>query len=318
MPQTMQRTRWSATTQDPAQASEQLRALPDLRRVDVEPGADGFAFDMRRRGTDLLSLWSSASSGEVRGEVQADTAMVLFWLKSGTGAVDEDHDVPTGRPSLFRHDPQHVRWTGYELDLIRIDRRTVEEVAAERGAWRPGPLRFQPHHIPEGPALAAWWLMVRTVAAEVLRGPSVVPEARERELTRFAAGGLLTAIPHWPIGEQGPPPTAAAARFARAEGFLLDHATEQISVEDVADAAGLSIRGLQEAFRRHHGVTPTTYLRRIRLLLAREQLESGEAESVGDVARAVGFGHLGRFASSYRAEFGELPRETWSASRRDR
>lgn len=318
MPQSMQRTRWSATTHDPTQAAEQLLGLPDLRRVDVDAGAEDFTFDVRRRGTDLLSLWSSASTGDVRGEVVADTAMVLFWLKSGSGSVDDDHDVPTGRPSLFRHDPQHVRWTDYELDLIRIDRRTVEEVAAERGAWRPGPLAFQPHHVPEGPELAAFWLMVRAVAAEVLRGPTDVPASRERELTRFAAGGLLTAIPHWPIGEHGPPPTAAAARFARAEGFLLEHATEPISVEDVAEAAGLSIRGLQEAFRRHHGVTPTTYLRRIRLLLARERLESGEAESVGDVARAVGFGHLGRFANSYRAEFGELPRETWSASRRGR
>lgn len=318
MPQTMQRTRWSVRTAEPERAAEHLLGLPDLRRVDVDPGEGPFSFDARRRGTDLLSLWSSSCTGDVRGEVVAETAMVLFWLKSGTGSVDDDHDVPTGRPSLFRHDPQQVRWSGYELDLIRIDRSTVEAVAAERGAWRAGPIEFQPHHIPEGPELAAWWLMVRTVAAEVLRGPGDVPEERERELSRFAAAGLLTAIPHWPVGEDGPPPTAAAARFARAEGFLLEHAREPISVEDVADAAGLSVRGLQDAFRRHHGVTPTVYLRRIRLLLAREELESGTAESVGDVARAVGFGHLGRFASSYRSEFGELPRETWSASRRGR
>lgn len=156
--------------------------------------------------------------------------------------------------------------------------------------------------------LAAWWLMVRTVAAEVLGGRAEVPVERERKLTRFAASGLLPAMPHRPVGLHTPRP-AAATRFAHAEAFLLDHATEPITVHDVAVAAGLSVRGLQDAFQRHHGTTPTTYLRRIRLLLAREQFESGDAVSVRDVARSVGFVHMGRFAASYRNEFGALPRE---------
>ncbi|MGG7306473.1 helix-turn-helix domain-containing protein [Curtobacterium sp. AB451] len=310
----VQRAQWSVVTSDPADAAELVTRIPDVRRATVDGAESGFSFAERRRGSDLLSLVSMASTGVVEGTVEADTAMVLFWLKSGGGAVDGD-PVPTGRPVLFRHDPQHVRWDGFQLDLIRIDRTTVEQVAAERGAWHPGPIEFQPHHVPEGPTLAAWWLMVRAVAADVLRGPEEVTEEHERELTRFAAGGLLTAIPHWPVG-QDQPRTAAAARFARAEAFLLEHATEQITVEDVAAAAGLSIRGLQDAFRRHHGITPTTYLRRIRLLLAREGLESGDDRSVGDVARASGFAHLGRFAGSYRDEFGVLPRETWQAARR--
>lgn len=311
---TVQRDQWSGATTDPVDAADVVTRIPDVRRARVEPGPDAFTLEQRRRGSDLLSLVSMASTGTVTGTVEAASTMSVFWLKSGDGAVDGER-VPTGRPVLFRHDPQQVRWEGFQLDLIRIDRTTVERVAAERGAWHPGPIAFQPHHVPEGPTLAAWWLMIRSVAADVLGGPERVSEEHERELTRFAAGGLLTAIPHWPVG-QDRPRTAAAARFARAEGFLLEHAVEQITVEDVADAAGLSVRGLQEAFRRHHGITPTTYLRRIRLLLAREGLESGDARSVGDIARESGFAHLGRFAGSYRDEFGELPRETWQAARR--
>lgn len=314
MTEVVQRTQWAAQTIDPDEAAAIVTRLPDIRRARVVAGDTDLTFDERRRGSALLSLVSMACTGTVDADVEAATAMVVFWLKSGTGVVDDD-EITTGRPSLFRHDPQHVRWDAFQLDLLRIDRTTVEQVAAERGAWHPGPIEFRPHHIPEGPALAAWWLMVRSVAAEVLRGPEEVPADRERELARFAAGGLLTAIPHWPVG-QHEPRTAAAARFARAEGYLLDHATEQITVEDVAAAAGLSVRGLQDAFRRHHGITPTTYLRRIRLLLAREALEAGDDRSVGDVARASGFVHLGRFAASYRDEFGVLPRETWQASHR--
>jgi AraC-like DNA-binding protein len=310
----LQRTQWSVQAADPSAAAELVERLPDVRGARVEDVAPGRGFEVRRRGTNLLSLVSLACAGTVSADVQADAAMTVFWVKSGDGQVDGE-PVKTGRPVLFRHDPQTARWDDFQLDLIRIDRAVVEQVAAERGAWQPGPLEFRPHHIPEGPALAAWWLMVRAVAAEVLRGPAEVPADRERELARFAASGLLTAIPHWPVG-QHEPRTAAAARFARAESFLLDHATEQITVEDVAEAAGLSVRGLQEAFRRHHGITPTTYLRRIRLLLAREQLESGDGRGIAEIARAAGFAHLGRFAGSYRDEFGVLPRETWQAARR--
>lgn len=314
VPGSLQRTQWSVSAVDPSTAADLVARLPDVRAARVDDVQGGVGFEARRRGTNLLSLVSMACTGTVSADVHAESAMTVFWMKSGAGEVDGS-SAQTGRPVLFRNDPQSVRWEDFQLDLIRIDRAVVEQVAAERGAWHPGPLEFRPHHIPEGPALAAWWLTVRAVASEVLRGPAEVPSDRERELARFAASGLLTAIPHWPVG-QHEPRTAAAARFARAEGFLLDHATEPITVEDVAEAAGLSVRGLQEAFRRHHGLTPTTYLRRIRLLLAREQLESGDGRSIGEIARAVGFAHLGRFAGSYRDEFGVLPRETWQAARR--
>ncbi|MBF4616210.1 hypothetical protein [Curtobacterium sp. VKM Ac-1376] len=145
--------------------------------------------------------------------------MVLVWLKSGRGTID-GKPVPVGRPVLYRNDSQQVRFESFQKDVIRIDRATVEQVAAQRGEWAPGPLEFHPHHVPEGPTLAAWWLMVRTVAAEVLGGPEEVSEERERQLTRFAAGGLLTAIPHWPVNQHVP--AVARTRFARAEAFLLE------------------------------------------------------------------------------------------------
>jgi AraC-like DNA-binding protein len=260
-----------------------------------------------------LSLGSCSCSGVVSGEIAPDNAMTLVWLKSGRGQLDGE-PMMIGRPTLLRESSQPFRWESFHKDVMRIDRATVEAVAAERGDWEPGPLAFQPRHVPEGPNLAAWWLMVRTVAAEVLNGPDEVTLEREQELTRFAAAGLLTAIPHWPIGQNEPPQTAASARFARAESFLLENATEQITVADVAAAAGLSVRGLQDTFQRHHGIAPLTYLRGIRLLLARERLQTEPDLSVAEVARGAGFAHLGRFAAAYRAEFGELPRQTRQAA----
>ncbi|MCS5524717.1 AraC family transcriptional regulator [Curtobacterium flaccumfaciens pv. oortii] len=313
MPELMRRTQWVTQTADPAVAADTIARTHVAHGVAVDPEGAAFAFEERVRGTRLLSLETTACTGVVSGTIEPGNAMVLVWLKSGSGIID-GRPAPIGTPVLYRNEPQQVRFESFQKDVIRIDRATVEQVAAERGEWEPGPLEFHPHHVPEGPTLAAWWLMVRTVAAEVLAGPDEVSEERERQLTRFAAGGLLTAIPHWPVGQHAPPATAGT-RFARAEAFLLEHAREPITVTDIADAAGLSVRGLQAAFNRHHGITPLAYLRHIRLLLAREQLQSDNSPSVAEAAQWAGFAHMGRFAGAYRDEFGELPRHTRKASR---
>jgi TolB-like protein/tetratricopeptide (TPR) repeat protein len=49
------------------------------------------------------------------------------------------------------------------------------------------------------------------------------------------------------------------------------------------------------------------YLRRLRLLAAREALSQPAAPSVSEVAGSVGFAHLGRFAIAYKTAFGEPP-----------
>lgn len=315
VPDMMRRIRAVTETTDPVVAAEAIARTHVTHGVDVAADGAAFSFEERVRGTRLLSLETTLCTGDVHGSIEPGTAMVVAWLKSGRGQVD-GHRVPIGRPVLYRNGPQPVRFESFQKDVLRIDRATVEQVAAERGNWEPGPLEFKPRHVPEGPTLAAWWLMVRTIATEVLSGPEEVSAERERELTRFAAGGLLTAVPHWPAG-QHEPRTAAGARFARAEEFLLEHATEQITVVDVARAAGMSVRAVQAAFARNHGISPLTYLRRIRLLLAREQIRSDLDASIAEIARAVGFVHLGRFAAAYREEFGELPRQTRDTARWD-
>ncbi|MCS6586939.1 AraC family transcriptional regulator [Curtobacterium flaccumfaciens pv. flaccumfaciens] len=313
MSESIRRTRQVAQTADPTVAAEVIARTHASHGVDVDPDGAGFVFEERVRGTRLLSLESTTCTGVVSGTIEPGSAMTLVWLKSGRGTVD-GHPVEIGGPVLYRNGPQPVRFEAFQKDVIRIDRATVEAVAAERGGWAPGPLEFHPRHVPEGPTLAAWWLMIRTVAGEVLTGPDEVPVEREQELTRFAAAGLLTAIPHWLV-EQPASNNPGRSRFARAEAFLLEHATEHITVADIAEVAGLSIRGTQAAFNRHHGTTPLAYLRRIRLHLAREQLQIRPDRSVAEIARGAGFAHLGRFAGAYRDEFGELPRHTQQAAR---
>lgn len=86
------------------------------------------------------------------------------------------------------------------------------------------------------------------------------------------------------------------------------------SVYEMAAAAGLSVRRLQEVFRTHLDTTPLSYSRQARLEAAHADLlaiaEGTATGSVTDVAIRRGFTHLGRFAQQYRLAYGCPPSAT--------
>lgn len=97
----------------------------------------------------------------------------------------------------------------------------------------------------------------------------------------------------------------------RACALIRDHHDEALTVEDVAEALGVSARTLQDCFRREIQTTPTAYLRTCRLDAVHRALAAADpGTSVTELAVRHGFTHLGRFAGRYRARFGESPSTT--------
>jgi AraC family ethanolamine operon transcriptional activator len=72
---------------------------------------------------------------------------------------------------------------------------------------------------------------------------------------------------------------------------------------------------LRRTFRRLLGVSPARYLRMRRLHQARDALRATASGTVTQIAVAVGFSDLGRFARDYRDLFGELPSATLKRAR---
>jgi len=58
----------------------------------------------------------------------------------------------------------------------------------------------------------------------------------------------------------------------RAVDFIVSNAERELTLSDIAAAAGIGPRGLQAAFLRHQDATPTTYVRRVRLDRAHREL----------------------------------------------
>ena len=111
------------------------------------------------------------------------------------------------------------------------------------------------------------------------------------------------------MADEAPTPVPRLVR--QAERFMAEHANSPITMSDVAGHLGVSLRSLQAGFRAWREITPTTFLRRTRLQLVRDQLlRSGEDANVTAVALRHGFSHLGRFSAQYRVAFGEQPSAT--------
>ncbi|MGY2343014.1 helix-turn-helix domain-containing protein [Pseudomonas sp. SDO5532_S415] len=102
------------------------------------------------------------------------------------------------------------------------------------------------------------------------------------------------------------------AIMKRVGEWAADTPEEHLNLLELSQVAGVSLRQLQHAFKTYTGMAPTQWLRLRRLNSARRELLSRTPTqtTVAEVAMHWSFWHLGRFSSSYRALFKELPSDT--------
>jgi len=94
----------------------------------------------------------------------------------------------------------------------------------------------------------------------------------------------------------------------RTTEFLASHLHEDVSLNQLADVAGLSSFHFARQFKQSTGLPPHAYLRRLRCERAKELL-AGTGLSVGEIAAAVGYETPQAFARMFRAEVGTSPSE---------
>ena len=83
-------------------------------------------------------------------------------------------------------------------------------------------------------------------------------------------------------------------------------------LSELCETANVSKRTLQYAFQDILGMSPLTYLNRLRLHWARDELRKSTSDvtSVTEVAMDCGFWHFGEFSRAYKNCFGEVPSKT--------
>ncbi len=264
-------------------------------------------------GDEGMSIRRSQMRGTLRGDVAVEGEVVVQWIDSGTATVDVGRDevrMQPGIPTLFpveqRFDMDYRDW---DQRLVHLSQELVLDVASERYLV-DGTLSFDRFTPPTTDAVLRWRGAVAG-AVRALRAEGIESLAWH-EAQRETARALLDL---YRFRAEAAPLGWGEHRNARVRGaveYIHAHAHEPLTVSDVARAADLSVRGLQEAFQRSLDRTPMQYLREVRLRRAHEDLRRAEPGSiaVADVAARWGFTHMGRFSGEYLRRFGEYPKQT--------
>ena len=207
-----------------------------------------------------------------------------------------------------------ARWKGdCEQVMIRLDRNALEQTLAEELDIEVNePIRFEPVSI-----TAEESRPVATLIDLLLRDANDVQVFGTwrlgRQFERLVNLAALQCFPNNYSDLLQRATSMVAPHYVRkAEEYLRAHLGEDVTIEDLSRVTGVSSRSLFYGFRRWRDTTPMAWLKKVRLDVARQSLRSGARSgvSVTDVAMAVGFFHLSRFSSEYKARFGEPPSAT--------
>jgi AraC-like DNA-binding protein len=94
----------------------------------------------------------------------------------------------------------------------------------------------------------------------------------------------------------------------KAREYIGKHKTEELSLADVAKAAGASVFHFCKVFHRSTGLKFTDYVARVRLENARNRLLNPNLR-VSEIAYDVGFQSLTQFNRTFKRVFGQSPSE---------
>jgi AraC-like DNA-binding protein/ligand-binding sensor protein len=136
------------------------------------------------------------------------------------------------------------------------------------------------------------------------KNPLIPPEkynAIVRLLTFFA--DQLSALSNQLMTEKS---NAEPPLVVRAREYIDKHKTEELSLADVAKAAGASVFHFCKVFHKATGVTFTDYVARVRVEDARTRLLNPNLR-ISEIAYDVGFQSLTQFNRTFKRVFGQSP-----------
>lgn len=227
----------------------------------------------------------------------------------------------TDRAAVFSPgEPMSIRWSSDCGQLaIRLERSALQ-AELERILHQPvATVRFELGMDVTRPPGRSWLATLQFVLSEIERPDSVVHEPLAgTQFGRLLMSTLLFAHQHNYSAALEAPTSPVRPRAVREVMELIDaYPDRTYSASDLAVHANVSLRALQAAFRREHGMSPMAYLTQARLGRVHADLLNGAraGRTATEVAYRWGFTHLGRFSSAYRQKYGVSPSETLRRAR---
>ena len=244
-----------------------------------------------------------------------DYHLVMFCLRGQAQTISNGHAVQASASRAMVCAPGKPFTADLSADceqfVVRLDRHMVEAHAGANVYFEPGlDLRRM--------EIQAWLEQVRLLATSTSllqtaqRHPLIAVEMERLLVQLLLAGQPSSHSIEASAKEDRRSPLPACVK--RAEAFIHANADQPLRLADITDAADVPTRTLLSAFQRFKSCSPMQYLQSVRLELAHQRLRQPGNQTVASVALDCGFLHLGRFAQSYRARYGQLPSVTLLAA----
>jgi AraC-like DNA-binding protein len=205
-------------------------------------------------------------------------------------AGEPHSSVPVGDPVLA-------------LRTFYLEERTIGEIAASLWGGK-GTVAFRNPLVDDADTVMRLEAAHRALDHSNLEGDEQICLALQRLVRRHAT-------PTGPVRRI----TGADARVARVRQILDDRTAENIGLDELATAAGVSRFHLIRVFQHRYGLTPFAYQRNRRIERARAVLRAGT--SIADAAAAAGFADQSHLGRSFRAVMGSTPGEYRESYLRD-
>jgi AraC-like DNA-binding protein len=318
------------------------RVTPDVNNIDERVSADtfkaikDFALMCRQPSGNLLSDPKSFSVSKRSGRVgpvtfaefvvDSDVSMDFgercptYWvhmLQSGHAeSVHRGQTISAGAGGACVYAPEGsgvARWAaGSRMICVEIDRRIVDAARSDALGGMVTPRSdLRPVMATSEEPARSWISMMLHFKAQLFRPDGVLsqPLVGIPVADALVRGFLFAADHHYrdvvaePAGQVAPRHIQAAMDIIEAEPHL------PLTVSALAARCHISVRALQEGFRRHLATSPMAYLRDVRLRRAHQTLLASDPSivTVTEVAIRWGFTNLSRFSAAHTARYNETP-----------
>ena len=275
-------------------------------------GPDGFA-TTPIEGVGMMI--AAAPTGLLHAIYKPLLCLVLQGGKQ-VSLAGETHAFAAGQSLVVAHDAPIVgRVTRasaaapYLALSLELDMALLRELAGPAAPEPAPPRRSEPALFVDETdeavadyALRLVRLLERPEAAPVLR-PAIV-----REMHYWLLAGR-----HGAALRRLPPPDAHAPQIARAMALLRADFARTVSVERLAEAAGMSASSFHRHFKALASLSPLQFQKRLRLIEAR-RLMLADGLAAGEAGYAVGYESASQFSRDYARLYGAPPRRAARAA----
>ena len=274
------------------------------RRMPLAPLADS-----ENLGWTALSVYRFGNPERFQLHMPpANAHMVVAHLRNPTemnarwnGRWARSRTVPGRLMIVSAHHPTSWDWKGQIEELqIFLPPALLQHAAEELG--QPSATLIDGIGIED----AQIWAIARDLQQELSHaqiGTRLFADAAAQRLALALLRGHSTLA----NGKGAPTPALARFRLQRAFDLIEAHLGDDLSLQDIAAAAGFSEFHFARAFKAATGRTPHRFVVERRLQRAQELLRNRELH-ISAIALQTGFGSQSHFGTAFRAAFGLTPK----------